>query len=104
MAKGRTSGYAVKVLVLDGDRRSRHQLARYLRAAGYEVTAGAAEPRPEAVDKNPHAAALGQLGGLVGGRVRAARLSARQRCAIARKAARARWSKTAAGRRHGRTR
>ena len=43
--------------------------------------------------KNPHAVALGRLGGLVGGPIRARSLSARQRQAIARKAARARWTK-----------
>ena len=45
---------------------------------------------PRAV--NPHAAALGRLGGLKGGPARAARLSARRRREIARTAARARWS------------
>jgi hypothetical protein len=40
---------------------------------------------------NPHAAALGRLGGLKGGPARAARLSARRRREIARAAARARW-------------
>jgi hypothetical protein len=40
---------------------------------------------------NPHAAALGRLGGLKGGPARAARLSARRRREIARTAARARW-------------
>lgn len=42
---------------------------------------------------NPHAAALGRLGGLKGGPARAARLSARRRRDIARAAARARWSR-----------
>ena len=42
---------------------------------------------------NPHAAALGRLGGLKGGPARAARLSARRRREIARTAARARWSR-----------
>jgi hypothetical protein len=42
---------------------------------------------------NPHAAALGRLGGLKGGPARAARLSPRRRREIARAAARARWSK-----------
>jgi hypothetical protein len=42
---------------------------------------------------NPHAAALGRLGGLKGGPARAARLSARRRREIARAAARARWSR-----------
>jgi len=43
---------------------------------------------------NPHAAALGRLGGLKGGPARAAALSARRRRAIAKTAARARWNKT----------
>lgn len=43
--------------------------------------------------KNPHAAALGRLGGLKGGPARAAVLTAQQRRAIAVKAARARWKK-----------
>jgi hypothetical protein len=42
---------------------------------------------------NPHAAALGRLGGLKGGPARAAALSAKRRREIARAAARARWSK-----------
>lgn len=41
--------------------------------------------------KNPAAVALGKLGGAKGGAARAAALSARQRKAIAKKAARARW-------------
>jgi hypothetical protein len=40
---------------------------------------------------NPHAAALGRLGGLKGGPARAAALSARQRRDVARRAALARW-------------
>ena len=43
---------------------------------------------------NPHAAALGRLGGRKGGPARAAALSARRRRAIAKAAARARWNKT----------
>jgi hypothetical protein len=42
--------------------------------------------------KNPAAVALGRLGGLKGGKARAAMLSAKQRKAIARKAAKSRWS------------
>jgi hypothetical protein len=42
---------------------------------------------------NPHAAALGRLGGLKGGIARAAALTPRRRRAIARAAARARWAK-----------
>jgi hypothetical protein len=43
--------------------------------------------------KNPHATALGRLGGLKGGPARAATLTAKQRHLIALKAARARWGK-----------
>ena len=42
---------------------------------------------------NPHAAALGRLGGLKGGPARAASLSPRRRREIAQAAARARWNK-----------
>ena len=43
-------------------------------------------------EKNPHAVALGRLGGLKGGKARAERLTAEQRKEIARKAAQKRWS------------
>lgn len=43
--------------------------------------------------KNPHAVALGRLGGLKGGKVRAERLTDEQRREIAKKAANVRWSK-----------
>jgi hypothetical protein len=43
--------------------------------------------------KNPHAAALGRLGGLKGGRARAAALTPQERRTIASKAAQARWGK-----------
>jgi hypothetical protein len=56
--------------------------------------------KPTARDKkNPHAAALGRLGGLKGGRARAKALSAQERRTIARKAARARWQKPRAPKR-----
>ena len=45
----------------------------------------------DALQKNPHAAALGRLGGQRGGPARAARLSPKRRREIARKAALARW-------------
>ncbi len=44
-------------------------------------------------EKNPAAVALGRLGGLKGGRARAAKLSPRKRKEIAQKAAAARWGK-----------
>ena len=43
--------------------------------------------------KNPHAVALGRLGGLKGGAARAAKLAPRKRSQIAAKAAKARWRK-----------
>ena len=41
--------------------------------------------------KNPHAVALGRMGGLVGGKARAKSLSAKRRSEIAKKAAQKRW-------------
>ena len=41
--------------------------------------------------KNPHAVALGRMGGQKGGLARAKRLSAKKRTEIAKKAAKARW-------------
>lgn len=43
--------------------------------------------------KNPHAVALGRLGGLKGGKARTAKLTPEERRALARKAALARWAK-----------
>ena len=43
--------------------------------------------------KNPAAVELGRLGGKKGGKARAAKLTAEQRSAIARKASLARWSR-----------
>jgi hypothetical protein len=47
----------------------------------------------EGATKNPHAAALGRLGGVRGGKARAESLSAKRRKEIARNAALARWRK-----------
>ena len=44
-------------------------------------------------EKNPHAVALGRMGGLKGGKARAEKLTAYERSEIAKKAAKARWSK-----------
>jgi len=55
------------------------------------ISEEALTPAADASAKNPHAAALGRLGGLKGGKARAERLSARRRREIARKAAEARW-------------
>jgi hypothetical protein len=52
-----------------------------------------AEPKPT-TQKNPAAVELGRLGGLKGGKARAAKLSAAKRKAIAKKAAESRWDKS----------
>ena len=49
----------------------------------------------KAKGKDPLAVALGRRGGLIGGRARAEKLTAAQRRASVKKAARARWSKKA---------
>ena len=43
--------------------------------------------------KNPAAVALGKLGGMKGGRARAAKLTAEERREIAQRAAKARWAR-----------
>ena len=48
----------------------------------------------EDADKNPAAVQLGRLGGLKGGKARAAKLNAAQRKRIASEAAKKRWKKT----------
>jgi hypothetical protein len=47
--------------------------------------------------KNPAAVALGRLGGLKGGKARAAKLSAKKRKEIAKKAAQTRWAQEQKG-------
>lgn len=57
-----------------------------------DIATGQVEDRVE--DKrDPAAVELGRRGGLKGGKARAAKLSAKKRTAIARKAAATRWSK-----------
>jgi hypothetical protein len=48
-------------------------------------------------DKNPHAVALGRMGGLKGGKARAEKLTPEQRSLIAKRAAQARWSSKGKG-------
>lgn len=59
-----------------------------------DIAVGNVEDRevpPDDTGKNPAAVALGRLGGLKGGKARAATLSKRRRAEIARRAAKARW-------------
>jgi hypothetical protein len=56
-----------------------------------DIATGVVEDRLEDT-RNAAAVELGRLGGLKGGKARAAKLSAKQRSASAKKAAKARWS------------
>ncbi len=58
-----------------------------------DITTGQKQKPVELQGKNPAAVALGRLGGLKGGKARAAKLTPEQRKEIARKAAKARWGK-----------
>lgn len=55
-----------------------------------DVNADALQEQPE---KNPHAHALGRLGGKKGGKARAEKLTPERRKEIAKKAAESRWKK-----------
>lgn len=57
------------------------------------ATEGEPETPPFEDTRNPHAVALGRLGGAKGGKARAEKLTPEQRKEIARKAAKARWEK-----------
>lgn len=50
-------------------------------------------PTPEEEGKDPAAVARGEMGGRIGGKSRAAKLTAKERSKIAKKAAKLRWSK-----------
>jgi hypothetical protein len=60
-------------------------------AAARVVRAATEKHDPEARKKNPAAVALGKLGASKGGKARAAKLSAKRRAEIARRAAQKRW-------------
>ena len=57
-----------------------------------KLTGQAPEEKPDR-EKNPAAVALGRLGGLKGGKARAAKLTKQQRREAARKAAAKRWKR-----------
>jgi hypothetical protein len=81
-------------------RRSSTKDENEMATAGYQEwlrrTEGADDTRSNGhTEKNPAAVALGRLGGLKGGKARAAALSDERKREIARKAAEARWSKKA---------
>ncbi len=66
-----------------------NQLAKFI----VDKATNSEDQEKEDSGKNPAAVALGRLGGLKGGKARAAKLSAKKRKEIAKKAAAARWEK-----------
>jgi hypothetical protein len=70
--------------------RDTNQLAKFIA----DMATGEIEEKTED-GKNPAAVALGRMGGLKGGKVRAARLTKARRVEIAKKAARSRWKTSA---------
>ena len=58
-----------------------------------DIATGGVEDENPDEGKNPHAVALGRLGGQKGGKARAKKLTPEKRTEIARRAARARWDK-----------
>jgi hypothetical protein len=71
--------------------RDMNQLAK--RIVDLSVGEATEDPIEPEAEKNPHAVALGRLGGLRGGKIRAERLTPDKRVEIARAAARSRWKK-----------
>ena len=74
-------------------KKKKHPADLNLLAASIVDAATNDQPVIDTNNKNPNAVALGRLGGLKGGKARAKKLTKEQRSEIARKAARARWSK-----------
>ena len=69
--------------------RDANQLAKLV----VDIATGEVDDVPVLDGKNPAAVELGRLGGLKGGKARAAKLSAKRRTEIAKKAAKARYTK-----------
>lgn len=74
-------------------RSSKQKDTQQLARSVLDAIAPESEPVEAPPEKNPAAVALGRLGGLKGGKARAASLTAKKRSDIAKKAAVARWSK-----------
>ena len=75
---------------------SRKKEPRAINELAFDVVRSLTSEEPpieEERQKNPAAVELGRLGGLKGGKARAAKLSAKKRSEIAKKAARSRWSR-----------
>ncbi len=77
----------------DRSRKKPRDLNALAKAIVEESTGQAPKLEPDAdADKNPHAVAMGRLGGQKGGPARAAKLSKKKRSEIAKKAAKSRWA------------
>ncbi len=74
-------------------RSSKRKDINELAASILEAATGEPDELTPKGTKNPAAVALGRMGGLKGGKARAASLSAAKRAQIAKKAATARWAK-----------
>ena len=74
-------------------RKKKHPADLNLLAASIVNAATDNQPVVNTSGKNPHAVALGRLGGEKGGRARTKKLTPEQRSEIARIAANARWKK-----------
>lgn len=70
--------------------RDTNQLAKLI----VDLATGNVEETPASTDKNERMATRGRVGGLKGGKARAATLSPRKRREIAKKAAAARWHRS----------
>ena len=76
------------------ERKSKPKRPADLNKLAASIVGAATEGEPVPDDgKNPHAVALGRLGGKKGGKARAKKLSAKRRREIAIKAAETRWSR-----------
>jgi hypothetical protein len=77
-----------------GQKRDFMQVAREVveHAIGEQMD-GKPLPEPPKDERNPHAVALGRMGGKKGGKARARALSPSKRRSIAKKAAKSRWHK-----------
>ena len=71
-------------------RPSKPDMSQIAKKIGDAATGQGPKPEPPR-EKNPHAQALGRLGGSKGGKARAKNLTPEQRSEIAKKAAKARW-------------
>ena len=86
------SGYACGAMQRTKMPRDPNQLAK----AVVDLATGQRSPEPVR-EKDPAAIARGHLGGIIGGKARAANMTAEQRSESARRAAKARWERERQG-------